>query len=75
MGTCSRSCFLAGARFALLWFPAAAASERESDRRDGALDALDEDLFGFFVAVFFFFFFGFPPPGRFFCLRFGRWKL
>ncbi len=69
MGTYSRSCFLADARFALHGFPAAVASERaserasESDRRDGALDALDEDLFGFFVAFFFPFFF--PPSPLF----------
>jgi hypothetical protein len=76
-GTYSRSCFLADARFALHGFPAAAASERatESDRRDGALDALDEDLFGFFVAFFFFcFVFCFPPP-LFSACGFGRWKL
>ncbi len=59
MGTYSKCCFLAGARFALHGFPPAAASERatESERRDGALDALDGDLFGFFVAFFFLLFF------------------
>ncbi len=44
------------------FLPRQRARERPSDRRDGALDALDEDLFGFFVAGFFFFFLVSPPP-------------
>jgi len=49
------------------FLPRQRARERPSDRRDGALDALDEDLFGCFVASFFFF----APP----FFRFAVWKM